>query len=141
MKSTTESWLSKGVSIRATKSSRYSLTPWKSRRVRAGRTERVRGGRRIWMGQDKGDRNPIETSLRLGNEASEVAITSGAMYPELGMSRKARDSIRVAEKTNLGNDRNGMPDKMNVLRRGADPTKNDSGMTGTDTLNELDELR
>jgi hypothetical protein len=39
----------------------------------------------------------------------------------------------VADKTNLGNDGNGMPNKMNDCRREADPHKKVSGSTGTDS--------
>jgi hypothetical protein len=43
----------------------------------------------------------------------------------------------MAEKTNLGNDRNGIPDNMNVSRCGLDPPKNVSGTTGIDLWDDL----
>ncbi|KAH9972897.1 hypothetical protein BJV74DRAFT_864680, partial [Russula compacta] len=52
-----------GVSIRATKSSKYSLTPLKTARV---------GGDKV---------------IRLGNMARQVAIASGEMYPVIGISK------------------------------------------------------
>src|SRR5712691_2656340 len=39
----------------------------------------------------------------------------------------------VKRKINLGNDGNGMPHNRNIRRRGADPPKNVSGSTGTDS--------
>jgi hypothetical protein len=59
-------------------------------------------------------------------------MASGEMYPEFGIWPRARWTMWVADKMNLGNDGNGMPDKWNdCRRRGADPPKNVSGSTGT----------
>jgi hypothetical protein len=77
-------------SIRAKKSSKYSLTPQKEREVRAGNPARVGGGGAISTGRDRGDWNPMERPLRLGNAARQVAIASGEMYPECGISRRER---------------------------------------------------
>jgi hypothetical protein len=41
-------------------------------------------------------------------------------------------------KSRFGNPRNGMPDKMKCRRRGADPSKNELGMTGRDVTRAAD---
>ena len=56
----------------------------------AGRKARVGGGRPIRSGRDRGDRNAMISHLRLGNEARQVAITSGEMYPLIGISQSSR---------------------------------------------------
>jgi hypothetical protein len=75
---------SKGGSIRATRSSNYSLAPLNSNRVRAGRTVRTDGGgRRLSRrsGRDRGDSNSIVRDLRLVNAARLVASVSGENVP------------------------------------------------------------
>ncbi|KAH9970338.1 hypothetical protein BJV74DRAFT_867249 [Russula compacta] len=86
MKRSISRWTSLGVSIRATKSSKYSLTPLKEKWKSAGRTARVGGGRLIRSGRDRGDWNLMERYSRLGNVARQVAIASGEMYPAIGIS-------------------------------------------------------
>jgi hypothetical protein len=78
-----KSW-SRGASIRATRSSRYSLTPLNRKLVRSGRIECViGGGRRLSLsGRDREDRNSRERLSRLVNTERQVAIASGEMYPE-----------------------------------------------------------
>src|SRR6266566_530312 len=66
---------SRGASIRATRSSKYSLTPLNQKKVRAGKGERVCGcGRRT--GRDRGDLNPIQRPLRLVNVERQRTIAS-----------------------------------------------------------------
>jgi hypothetical protein len=80
--------LSRGASMRTTRSSKYSLTPLKAKYPRMGRTERVEGGGRrlAWSGQDRGDWNLREKEERLVNVERAVTIVSGEMYPEWGIS-------------------------------------------------------
>ena len=76
--------LSRGVSMRATKSSKYSVTPLNEKDERKGRTERVLGdGCRVARsGQDRGDWNPSVSLSRLVNAERIVTIALGEMYPE-----------------------------------------------------------
>ena len=129
----------RGVSIRATKCSKYSQTPEKVRQEREGRAARVMRGGLIWRRCDGGDRNPIERDSRWGNVARQVAITSGDMYPEFGISSRWRRTMRGKHKINLGNDGNGMLPNRNDCRHGADPPKNVSGSAGTDSSVEFSE--
>ena len=75
---------SRGASIRATRSSKYSLAPLKIIVLRSVRIERViGGGRRLSLsGRDREDRNVSESESRLVNTVRQVAIASGEMYPD-----------------------------------------------------------
>ena len=57
-------------------------------------------------------------------------IGSGEKYPEWGILHRRRVTRWVADKRRFGNPGNGMPSKSKVRRRGADPPKKESGMTG-----------
>src|SRR6266849_3208417 len=71
---------SRGASIRATRTSKYSLAPLNSMLARLGRIERVIGGRRFSLsGRDREDRNSRESSSSLDNAERQVAIVSGEM--------------------------------------------------------------
>ena len=76
--------LSKGVSIRDTTTSKYSLSPLKESEVRAGRATHVigRGCRLALSAGDRGDRNSSVSSWSLVNVDRVMTITSGEMYPE-----------------------------------------------------------
>ena len=67
LKKVMDKWKRRGVSTRATESSKYSLTPFNLSEVRTRRTERLReGGRRLARSrQDRGDRNSSQSDLRL----------------------------------------------------------------------------
>ena len=70
--------------MRATKSSKYSVTPLNIKDERKGRTERVAGGgcRVARSGQDRGDSNPSISSSRLVNAERIVTIALGEVYSE-----------------------------------------------------------
>jgi len=59
-----------------------------------------------------------------------VAIASGEMYPESGMSQRMSVTRPGADKSSFGIDGNGMLLNLSVRRRGADPPKNESGKIG-----------
>jgi hypothetical protein len=101
--------------------------------VRAGRTNRVGGGRdRVsGSGRDRGERNRRRRSSSLVMAAREVAISSGEKYPESGMFQRLSETSRWADKSSFGIDGNGILFNLSLRRRGADPPKNDSGRTGT----------
>src|SRR5579863_1349764 len=71
-----------GVLIRATRSSKYSLTPLNAKYVTVGRTVRVGGSEFIWGA--RGYWNPMKSSSRLSNAARQLTIISGEMYPARG---------------------------------------------------------
>ena len=77
-------WLSKGVSIRDTTTSKYSLLPLKESEVRAGRVTHVNGRvcRFALSAGDRGDRNRSISSWSLVNVDRVTTIASGEMYPE-----------------------------------------------------------
>jgi hypothetical protein len=101
---------SKGVSIRDTRISRYSLTPLNSKRVRPGRVMRVGGGKRrpSWSGREKGVSNPMLTYLRLAITAKPATIASGEMYPERGVLERVMWTRSVVDKRIFGSAGNGM---------------------------------
>src|SRR6267154_2795670 len=81
---------SRGALIRAKIASKYSLAPLNLILVRLGRIARVSGGG-CWLsraGRGRGDRNRRLSSSRLVNAERLVAIASGGMYPELGISNR-----------------------------------------------------
>ena len=84
--------LSRGVSIWATMSSKYSLSPLKESQVRAGRTTRVRRGtsRFSLSARGRGDRNLRRSSSSLVNAERQVTNGSGEIYTETGMSERQR---------------------------------------------------
>src|ERR1700733_1414319 len=79
LKNIADKWWSRGVSIWAKRSSKYSLTPLNQIIVRAGRIERVGGGeiRVSSSGQDWGDSNRSSSLSRLVNMVRQVTIASG----------------------------------------------------------------
>jgi hypothetical protein len=83
---------SKGTSMRATTSSKNSLSPWNSKRVRAEREVRVVGGGRRFPGSglDGKGANSMMRDLRLANAARLVTIVSGEKYPESGIFKRVR---------------------------------------------------
>ncbi len=124
---------SRGASIRVTRSSKYSLAPLNVIVLRSGRIERVIGGGR-WLslsGRDREDENPRERVSRLVNRERHVAIASGEMYPEGGMPESSSRTRQVADKSNFGNPENKVQSNVKDRRRGADPPRNESGMTGS----------
>src|SRR5216683_6745133 len=120
---------SDGVSIRATRSPKYSETPLKSKWVREGRMVRVGGGfSRERRG--RGDRNPRNSDSSLVSAERQATIASGEMYPECGIFRRPRATRSVADKGSFGNAGNGMRFKLRCCSRGADPPRKESEMTG-----------
>jgi hypothetical protein len=84
----------------------------------------------VWGGRDRGDRNPMKRSSRLGNAARQATIALGGMYPECGIPATERYRMWVEDAIDWGN---GMRCDMNVSRSGADPPKKVSGRSGTDS--------
>src|SRR5712691_6913690 len=83
---------SRGASIWAQISSKYSLAPLNRILVRLGRIERVGGGIRqlFGAGRGRGYRNSRRRNSRLVNAERLVAIASGGMYPERGINERSR---------------------------------------------------
>src|SRR6266478_592426 len=129
---------SREASIRATRSSKYSLIPLNRNLESAGRRVRVNGGgRRLSRtGRDGGDWNPSLNCSSLVNAERQERIASGEMYPELGILQSSRSTRSVADKSSFRNPGNGMRVKESDCRRGADPPKNESGSTGTVSSSE-----
>src|SRR6266403_2186332 len=75
---------SRGASIRATRSSKYSFTPSKVKRMRERRTERMGGGASRLPGQGEDEAIGIEAKMSraLSTQKGVVIVTSGEMYPE-----------------------------------------------------------
>ena len=75
---------SRGASIRATRSSKYSMTPLNLKSVRAGRMVSVNGGGRRCSvsGRDCGDLYSTISVLSLVNVERQATIISGGMYPD-----------------------------------------------------------
>src|SRR6266852_6047296 len=75
---------SRGASVRATKSSKYSQVPLNEKDVRAGRTARVLGRwrRQCQSGRDRGDSNSSRSVSSPANVEREVTIEMGQKYPE-----------------------------------------------------------
>jgi hypothetical protein len=74
----------------------------------------------------------MERDWSLINADRLVTTNSGEMYPESGISKRWRIMRSVADKRsfpNAGNG-NGMPVNCSDRRRGADPPRNESVMTG-----------
>jgi hypothetical protein len=58
------------------------------------------------------------------------------MYPDSGISLRPRVTRSEVVERSFGISGNGMPDNQRYPRRGADPTKNESGRTGTFSFND-----
>ena len=74
----------------------------------------------------------MESFWSLVNVDRVVMISSGEMIPDFGICQRSQATRSVADKSsfpNAGNG-NGMPLKSSDRRRGADPPRNESGMTG-----------
>jgi len=84
-KVTQRAW-SKGASILAARSSRYSLLPSKLKWMREGMMAGARGGEFVDRGRDVGVLNCMVSFSRFGNVARQDAIASGKIYPESGIS-------------------------------------------------------
>jgi hypothetical protein len=101
--------------------------------VRAGRTARV-CGRGDWvvkfLGNERLDRKLMRMDRSLVKMARDVAITSGEMYPVLGISLRSSWTRSRVEKRNFGSVGNGTARNLIFLRRGADPPRNISEITG-----------
>lgn len=74
LKNVTAKPSSSGTSIRATNSSKYSLTPWNRQEARAGRTTCVNGGgrRSVRLDRDRGERNSISAVWSLSTRLSKL---------------------------------------------------------------------
>ena len=69
----------------------------------------------------------MEKYLRIGNADKDLAIVSGGMYPELGISKRSRYVRSLVDESNRGKDGNEIPQRVRYCRHGADPFKNVSG--------------
>src|SRR6267154_38976 len=127
-----EKALSRGRSMWATRSSRYSLAPLNLKRARAGRTQRVGGGRRrvCLSGRGRGDSKSRNSLSRRVNAEKPVTIASGEMYPEGGIVERESSARLGADKRSFGIPGNGTYSKISDRRLGADPPKNESGRVG-----------
>src|SRR5579863_5191892 len=132
LKMVTDMYWSKGVSIRATSSSKYSVTPLNTRRERVGRIVRACGSRvcLALSGRDQGDRKSRESDSSRVRADRQVTIASGEMYPECGMFQSQRLTRWGADKSSFGNAGNAMFPNQSLRRCGTDPPKNESEITG-----------
>jgi len=69
------------------------------------------------------------TDRSLVNIARDAAITSGEMYPVLGISSRSSSTRPRVDKRNFGNVGNGTRRNLILWRRGADPPRNVSEIT------------
>src|SRR6266702_1794529 len=122
---------SRGVSIPATKSSKYAHSPSNEKEVRAGRTTCVSGGGCIRSAREACDWNPMERESSLGNTARHATKAAGEMYPVWGMSRSTSSTRSLAEERSVDNAGIGTPLSRISLKHGANPPKNPPGRVGT----------
>jgi hypothetical protein len=108
--------------------------------VREGRTVRV-CGRGDWvvrfLGNELLDRKLMRMDRSLVKIARDLTITSGEMYPVLGIYSRCRSTRSRVDKRNFGNVGNGTPCNSILLRRGADPPRNISEITGGISASQL----
>src|ERR1700761_7559664 len=93
---------SRGLSIWATRSSKYSDSPRNSKKVRAGRTGRATGGGRIRSGLGENSWNLMVNLSSLGKAAKHVTIFSGEMQPGTGMLKRLRVTRSLVDKRSVG---------------------------------------
>jgi hypothetical protein len=124
---------SRGASIRAARTSKYSLTPVNFNFVRAGRIKRVRGGTGLFLllGWSVGDLKWMQRDLSFGNADKDLAIVSGEMYPELGIFKRSRNARSLVDERSRGKDGKETENKVRCCRHGAGPFKNVSGRSNT----------
>src|SRR6266404_1710155 len=133
--------LSRGASIRATRSSKYALSPSRKKMLREGRTARVSEGSWLCSERKAWGWNEMERSLSVGNMARHVTKSAGEMYPVCGMLLSPSLTMLLPEERNVDIFGMGMPWKVTSRSDGKDPPVNPPGRTGISVSIEKSEKR